>query len=668
MTKFTSHSLVLGALLVLITWLFYESRDPDHDARLQTREALRDFQIHDAELSRDVLMARAGLLHHYDALMQDRQNLLRDLRALAEANAQGTPAMLAVSGAPLSDLESATKEKLAMVEHFKSDNALTRNSLMYLTYSVAILDADAEMQKLRSVESAHLQHALLRFVETLDTDAGREIRAELDRLSKPVSHTSLPLLIAHGRLIVDVLPRVDAMLHEIINAPTTSHARTLEMALERSAASAESRAQQFRVALYFFSLVLLVYLVRQFTQLRAATQEVRASERRYRAITEFANEAIISTDSIGRIVSWNIGAQTIFGYTDHEAMGMPLSKIMPTALGDSQSQRFEQWVLRGAPVVGTEAVESIGLRKDGTEFSLELSRSSWSTEQGDFETGIIREITLRKALEARTRQQEMQLIQANKMTSLGLLVSNVAHEIGQNIQPLLNDAPELEESWMDALQMLDAYERMHGPFNLGGLPYGERRNDIATLTQSIRGSAQRIARISGSLKNYARPHHEVRCVEYHANDAVQNVVTLLKRLICARTSHFDIAFTEGLPPLLGNDGHVEQVLINLLVNALDALPEGDKSHAVSVSTRIDASHKHIVIEVRDQGKGIAPENLVHIFEPFFTTKASTGGTGLGLAISASLVKAQGGTLTFTSTVGVGTCAVLTLPLAPGSDA
>jgi PAS domain S-box-containing protein len=496
-------------------------------------------------------------------------------------------------------------------------------------------------------------------VETLDTNAGREIRAELDRLSKPASHTSLPILIAHGRLIVDVLPRVDAMLHEIINARTTTLARDLDMALARSAEGVEIRAQRFRYALYFFSLVLLAFLVRQLALRRAAAMEVLASERRYRAITEFANEAIISTDSAGRIVSWNIGAQTIFGYQAHEAMGMPVSKMMPAALRESQTQRFEQWVLKGALVVGTEAVESIGLRKDGTEFPLELTRSAWTTEQGSFESGIIREITLRKELEARTRQQEIQLIQANKMTSLGLLVSGVSHELGGAMQVINANAAILENSWKDAFPVLDEHHRENADYKLAGLAYMAMRDALPKLTQAIHAGVQRIDQFSKSLRNFAKPHAHASRVEYRINDTVLGAVNILKPLISNKTSHFNLELAQALPPISGDEGQVQQVLINLIVNALEALP--DKSGAIRVATSFEPEGKRVVIHVDDQGKGMTPEHLARIFDPFFTTKASTGGTGLGLAICASLVNAQGGTLDITSAVGNGTCAVLTLP-------
>jgi len=261
-----THAVVLLCLLGLLTYLFNESKDAGRQSRRHLQEGLRTLQIHDAQLSRDVLMARAGRLANYDPLMQDRQRLLEDLEALAQAGMRGLPEAAGEVVADRLSLDRAVREQLADVEHFKSENALTRNSLLYLTRAAAVLDADTEMRKLGALPSAHVQQALLRFVETLDTDAGAQIKAELDALAGGAPQGSPPLLVAHGRLIVDVLPGVDALLQRIVGAPTTARARDFEAALQRYDNQAEGRAQVLRYALYFFCLLLFGYLVHQFVR------------------------------------------------------------------------------------------------------------------------------------------------------------------------------------------------------------------------------------------------------------------------------------------------------------------------------------------------------------------------------------------------------------------
>jgi signal transduction histidine kinase len=145
------------------------------------------------------------------------------------------------------------------------------------------------------------------------------------------------------------------------------------------------------------------------------------------------------------------------------------------------------------------------------------------------------------------------------------------------------------------------------------------------------------------------------------NDAVQHGVRLLRHLIQRKTTQFQVALAQSLPPVWGDAQHLAHVVVNLVVNALEALP--DAGCGVRVSTRYVPEDHSLVLEVADQGVGIAPQHLARLCDPFFTTKAARGGTGLGLAITATLVHTHGGRLTFQSTPGQGTCVCVTLPAA-----
>ena len=127
----------------------------------------------------------------------------------------------------------------------------------------------------------------------------------------------------------------------------------------------------------------------------------------------------------------------------------------------------------------------VGLRKDEQEFPLEVSLSSWATHEDHYLTGIIRDLTERKRLEETTRQQEMQLIQANKMTALGMLISGVAHEINNPNQLVLLNAQVLADAWADAMEILDKYAEHEGGLTLAGLPHSEMRDTIPTLVRDI---------------------------------------------------------------------------------------------------------------------------------------------------------------------------------------
>lgn len=275
-------------------------------------------------------------------------------------------------------------------------------------------------------------------------------------------------------------------------------------------------------------------------------------------------------------------------------------------------------------------------------------------------TGTIRDLTARKRLEETTRQQELQLIQANKMTALGTLVSGVAHEVNNPNQLVLMNARLLADAWEDAAEILDARERESGDFTLGGLPYAEMRENIPILARGIHDGALRIERIVNDLRDFARPRRKGAQTAFELNDAVQRALRLLSHQIKSRTHHLRVDLAPNLPSMSGDDQQVEQVVVNLVANALEALP--DSECGIIVSTSFDQAARQLVLEVRDEGVGIPPEHLARLCDPFFTTKQDIGGTGLGLAITSSLVRATGGQLDFTSEIGKGTRTIVRFPV------
>jgi PAS domain S-box-containing protein len=672
---------IVVSLLLLLTYLLLQSRSPDLALRTRLHEAMQTLHLHDTELTRDVLLARAGLLPHYDALPQTGQSLSRTVEALRAASATVSGQAAQAMGRHVEPLVAALHQKLTLVEHFTSDNAVLRNSLLYLTYTAQTLGGRGEAEPAVAADIAALSHALLRFIHTPELRVGKEVEAALNRLA----HAALfpqdfNTLVAHGRLMVAVLPQVDTLVRQIIATPMVAHAAAFQDAVLQYATRAEARAQRSRVLLYLVAVMLLGYLLYQFARLRAKARDLRranadlqremgerqqavaalrASEERFRIITESANDAIISADSAGHIVSWNTRAEAIFGYTAEEILGAPLTRLIPIRCQAEHAQRFAQWSATGAAhLIGT-ITEFSGVRKDGREFPLELSLSTWSTAHGHYVTGIIRDLTAYKQLQETTRQQRLQLIQANKMTALGTLVSGVAHEINNPNQVVLMNARMLATAWDDAVDILDTYVQDNGTFVLAGLPYSEMRATISTLVRDMHDSARRIERIIDDLKDFARPRVRGVPTVVPVNDAVQRALRLLAHLIKQRTDHFHVCLAQDVPSVRGDAQHIEQIVVNLLTNALEALP--DRKHGVTVTTAVDTAECCVPLEVRDEGVGMPPEHLARVCDPFFTTKHESGGTGLGLAITASLVRVHGGRLTFASELGKGTCVRVTLP-------
>jgi PAS domain S-box-containing protein len=658
----TWHPLTMvTGLLLLLTYLLFQSRTPVPARDTHFQAALQNIALYDVQLTRDVLLARAGLLPHADSLVHTSRTLRLALATLQPGGVESVGDLAMGLHQQVDLLTAAVEQKLRLVEYFTADNALLQNSLLYVLHAEQMLpmQTSAVGQTPVGAEVGRMSHALLRLLQSPQSVAGAELLDILDRLPRvPLLQQELDLLATHGRRIVELLPQVDTLVRQLLSVPTTHHLHALQAAVMQYDERREARAQVFRLLLYLVALALLGALLLLFTRLQAKARALRTSEEHFRAITETASEAIISADQRWTIVSWNAAAALMFGYEAPEALGTCLLQLLPAPCQTVVTARL---VPGDTPGQLLSPIELLGLRKDGSEFPLDISLSTWTTAQGTYVTAMIRDLTARKHLEEQTRQQELQLIQANKLTALGTLVSGVAHEVNNPNQLVLMNTQMLVDIWDDALSILDTYAQGASDFQLGGLPYAELRHTLPLLIQDLHAGAQHIARIIHDLRDFARPGAS-RCQEpVCLNDAVQRGVRLLHHLIHRKTTHFQVDLTDFLPPVWGDAQHLAHVVVNLVVNALEALP--DAGCGVRVSTRYMPKEHVLVLEVADQGVGIAPQHLDHLCDPFFTTKAARGGTGLGLAITATLVHAHGGRLTFQSAPGQGTCVCVTLPAA-----
>ncbi len=664
-------------LLALLVGLLWRSTSPELALRSTMQARLRELALRDAELTRDALRARAGLLANYDALAHDREQLLAALEGLRTAAAG--PAATAV-GPALERLSRSLDTQLDRLEDFKSEDALLRNSVTFLTYNIVQGGAGKEVGALSS--------PFLRFIQTPNGATAEEFSAALERLAgrgaaDPADPAdALHVLLAHGRLVVQGLPGVVALLQDIVSTPVTQDLGGVQSQVDVFADRAEAQAQLARYLLFGVALVLLAYLMRQFARVRAYGRDLRASntqlsreigerrqaeaalresEQRYRAIANSAHDAIITTDSRGAIASWNPAAAATFGYADTEVLGTPVQRLLPAQLHETAAAltpRTDQ----EAGVQGP-ALAATGRRKDGSEFPFEASIGTWATAQERFATAIIRDVSARKQLEETARRQELQLVQANKLGALGTLVSGVAHEINNPNQLVLFNAGLLADIWRDACTVLDEHHAHDGAFTLAGLPYAEMRDNAFTLIRDVKDGALRIDRIVQDLKDFARPQRGALASAVDVNDVVRRAVRLLGHTIHKRCSDFQLQLAAEPLTVRGDAQQLEQVVVNLLVNALEALP--DASRGVTAATRRNAQGG-VVIELCDEGVGIPAEHLQRLCDPFFTTKLDSGGTGLGLSVTFSLVQAHGGRLDFESEPGRGTRATVTLPGAPAA--
>ncbi len=272
---------------------------------------------------------------------------------------------------------------------------------------------------------------------------------------------------------------------------------------------------------------------------------------------------------------------------------------------------------------------------------------------------LAREVLERKRALEELRRHQDKLVQADKMASLGILVSGVAHEINNPNGLILLNLPILKDVYADAGEMLERRFREEGDFLLGGVSYARMRQEIPLMLEEMSEGAKRIKRIVEDLKDFARRDDSVRMDPFDLNAVVRAAVRLVETSIRKATNHFTAEYDDRLPLLRGNAQRIEQVVVNLVINACQALV--DSSGRISLVTFFDPQSGCATLRIQDDGTGILPEHLPHLTDPFFTTKREAGGTGLGLSISAGIVKEHGGTLAFDCPPEGGTIVTLTLP-------
>jgi len=374
------------------------------------------------------------------------------------------------------------------------------------------------------------------------------------------------------------------------------------------------------------------------------------SEERFRQIFEQSEDGIVLiSPQDNTIIAVNPTAERIFRKNRAEliAGGLValcdvegckyLASVLKHITHDNNPGRIEKFQCSIAP----EVVRIFSFR--GKIITLQGSAVIYST---------FRDITNRVLLEEQALQIQARLIQTNRMTSLGTMVSSVAHEINNPNNFLLMNAGIIKRAWDDIAPVVEEHFNSKGDFAVAQSTWSEARTFLSEAIEGIQQGATRISDIVGNLKAYGRDDRFIRESVASVNDVVQLSVSILSHLISNSTKRFTLELAEGLPLVRGSARQLEQVVINLIQNALLSLP--DPGHGVSVGTAVDPESGHVLIRVSDEGIGIPPEIASRVVEPFFTTRLERGGTGLGLAISSTIVKEHGGSIEFSSEPGKGT--------------
>ena len=391
---------------------------------------------------------------------------------------------------------------------------------------------------------------------------------------------------------------------------------------------------------------------------RMADEALRESEEKYRLLAETAREFILAFDAGGRITYVNRAWREASGFDTDEMLAMTIFEIMPLEEKTTFQERLD---LLYSGSTAPDLFETGLTVKSGERIPVEATLASLIDAGKTVRVFITaRDVTEKKRVESQARLHREQLFQADKMATLGTLVSGVAHEINNPVAFIMLNAPILQQAWQVVLPILDDHHRDHGDFKVGHMDYSRLRERIPLLLANISDGAIRVKTIVGELKDFARqvPSEMVDHVEI--NPIVAKAVGLVGNLIKRSTHHFSAQYGRDIPRFIGNSQKISQVIINLLVNACQALP--DPERAIQLTTVYERSAGQVVIEVTDEGCGMPEEVLQKIRNPFFTTKRESGGTGLGLAIADRIVEDHGGSIRFTSAVNQGTTARVCLPI------
>jgi PAS domain S-box-containing protein len=377
---------------------------------------------------------------------------------------------------------------------------------------------------------------------------------------------------------------------------------------------------------------------------RHRTEQLQASYERFHAITHSAHDAIVSTDAAGTIIFWNQSAEAAFGYTEREALGQPFLPLIAVPCQELYSRHVHE-VMRGA---GESALartfEGEGARRDGTTFPLELTLASWKAGAASYLTVIIRDTTERRRSQEAIRNRDEQLRQAQKMEAIGRLAGGVAHDFN-NLLVVIYGYAELLVAGMDA--------------------HDARRADLEQVVKASHSASALTRQLLAFSRRQILAPQILRL-----SDVVSGVEKMLRRLL-GEDVELITRIDADVDCVRADPGQLEQVIVNLAVNARDAMPHGGRVTIELQKTELTdpvvcqrlgiLTGSYATIVVSDTGHGMDAETLSHIFEPFFTTKGPRKGTGLGLATVYGIVAQSGGTIDVESAPGRGTTFRIHLP-------
>jgi PAS domain S-box-containing protein len=441
-------------------------------------------------------------------------------------------------------------------------------------------------------------------------------------------HPDYRAIVAHRMQMVNAGYVADTIEEKIVN----SHGTVLDV---------EVRATRVR----FDGRNATQVIVRDITRRKQMEAGLQASQQRYRALTESVRDyAVIAIDCDGIISSWNETARAITGFSAEEVIGAPLKNLL--SLDADKASSVTSSMFETASSHGKHESELWARHRNGNDYWAGMIVNAMRDPDTKIVgyTVVLHDLSRQRETESRLRKSEEQLRQAQKMDAIGRLAAGIAHDFKNLITAIHG----------------------HAQFLLEDLPHS---SDLRSDVVEIKRAADRASDLTRQLLTFARKQ-DIEPRPLDVNEVIRNLEKMLRRLIRADLE-LNTHLSPGIPGVLADQGQIEQVIMNLVVNARDAVPGEGSISILTSSLDLDERYvsggldlepgKYVMIGVTDTGVGMDAETQRHIFEPFFTTKREGEGTGLGLATVYGIVRRTGGHVSVYSEPGKGTTIKVFLP-------
>jgi PAS domain S-box-containing protein len=371
--------------------------------------------------------------------------------------------------------------------------------------------------------------------------------------------------------------------------------------------------------------------------------ERKRTEEGFRQVVEASPNGIVLVNREGRILLVNAETEKIFGYPREELIGHSVEMLVPERFRDGHPSHRTGFFAAPHACTLSAKRELFALRRDGTDFPVDIGLRPIQSADGVQVLVSILDITARKRAEAETLRQREELTHVARVSTMGHLASSLAHELNQPLGAILRNAEAAELFLKEPVPDLD-----------------EVRAILADIRQDDQRAGEVIDRVRALMKR-----RQVQRSLIMPSVLMGEVIALVRPDAEMRRVRLALEVGTTLPPIHGDRVQLQQVLLNLLLNAMDALNDNPPaSRLVAVRTR--QAGATVEFAVRDNGHGIAPDKLSSVFEPFFTSKPN--GLGMGLSISRSIIEAHGGRLWAENDAAGGAIFIFTLPTATGGDA